>query len=125
MLSLYDYVIAEEKAVDIISTDINSDEEVEDLSRGEQRKQLDDNKFLRKDPLPKGSVLAPPLEETFSFASPSTSATNLTCKCPPTSSGNDLTHMNPYGVSPCVLLTALTLSNATDGMYGFLFAHLC
>lgn len=65
----------------------------------------------------KGEILAPLIEESFSFASPSPLSATLVVKCPPTSSGNDLMYKNPYGVSPCGILTALTTSNATDGMF--------
>lgn len=92
-----------------------SDDEFNELEVGERIKKERDTLLAAKAIIPKGEVLAPSHDARFSFASASPSVSSLT-SCPSTSGGNDLMHENPFGVSPCLLLTALTTSNANDGI---------
>lgn len=78
--------------------------------------------FLKRAFSLQGEVLAPELpskRNRFSFASPSPSSGSLVLNAMPVMEyhSDALAAQNPYGVSPRLLLTALTTSNANDGEY--------
>ncbi|CAJ0597978.1 unnamed protein product [Cylicocyclus nassatus] len=99
----------------------NTDEEYEQLNEGERQKFERDHALPSKGPLSEREMLAPKLPSNrnrFSFATPSPSSSAIVLN--PLSAleyhSETLAKENPYGVSPRLLLTALTTSNANDGI---------
>uniref|UniRef100_A0A0K0CWP4 RNase III domain-containing protein n=1 Tax=Angiostrongylus cantonensis TaxID=6313 RepID=A0A0K0CWP4_ANGCA len=103
-------------------TAVNYDSEDESIQmeKGERQKFERDHAMATNDELTQGQILAPELpkdQNRFSFASPSSSSNcilsnaELTLDCLEGSLIDD----KAYGVSPRLLLTALTTSNASDG----------
>ncbi|ETN71308.1 hypothetical protein NECAME_14274, partial [Necator americanus] len=104
------------------AVEYDSDEEYVKLDVGERQKYERDHAFASECKLMEGEVLAPELpngRNRFSFASPSPSSNNMVVNAmPPFEYHSDaLAEQNPYGVSPRLLLTALTTSNANDGEF--------
>ncbi|PAV60477.1 hypothetical protein WR25_10602 [Diploscapter pachys] len=101
--------------------------EYKKMMKGEKDKEMKDRLATTDFRLPKGEVLAAPLTNArFKFASSSQTAVSLLAQRGETASTSaalaDVRHdpslllENPYGVSPALILIALTASNAADGI---------
>ncbi|CAI4229108.1 unnamed protein product [Auanema sp. JU1783] len=112
-LALYD-TLEDDAALGIDEFD-DEDAEFKVLEDGEQDKNRKDFKSLECLPKIKreGEILAPLNDFKFSFRKPSPTVSRI-----PEEGvhGDDLMIKNPYGVSPALLLMALTTSNANDGI---------
>ncbi|EYC01886.1 hypothetical protein Y032_0103g3522 [Ancylostoma ceylanicum] len=103
------------------AVEYDSDDEYLQLKAGELQKYNRDHAVATTCRLKEGEVLAPELpskRNRFSFASPSPSSGSLVLNTLPMMEyhSDALAAQNPYGVSPRLLLTALTTSNANDGI---------
>ncbi|KAK6022939.1 RNase3 domain protein [Ostertagia ostertagi] len=98
-----------------------SDDEYAQLEDGERQKYERDHSVVINRKLSEGEIIAPELpswQNRFSFASASLSSTCLVSNGTVSLDyhSESLLKENPYGVSPRLLLTALTTSNANDGI---------
>ncbi|KAK5975276.1 RNase III domain-containing protein, partial [Trichostrongylus colubriformis] len=98
-----------------------SDDEYVQLENGERQKYERDHSVVINRKLSEGGIIAPELpawQNRFSFASASMSSTCLVSNGAASLDyhSESLLTENPYGVSPRLLLTALTTSNANDGI---------
>ncbi|WKY02864.1 hypothetical protein Q1695_016281 [Nippostrongylus brasiliensis] len=103
------------------AVDCCSDDEYEQLESGERQKYERDHAVFINRNLSTGEIIAPELPSysnrfSFASASPSCSCLIQNGSTAPSYHAQSLLHQNPYGVSPRLLLTALTTSNANDGI---------
>uniref|UniRef100_A0A1I7XTP4 RNase III domain-containing protein n=1 Tax=Heterorhabditis bacteriophora TaxID=37862 RepID=A0A1I7XTP4_HETBA len=101
-----------------INEKTSSDEEIEQLGKGEEEKNRRDeavslNDIIEIDEFFDSSL--PSAHSHFCFASASPSSVD-SISTTNTLHSASLAMNNPYGVSPCLMLTALTASNANDGI---------
>uniref|UniRef100_A0A8R1EKE8 RNase III domain-containing protein n=1 Tax=Caenorhabditis japonica TaxID=281687 RepID=A0A8R1EKE8_CAEJA len=101
------------------------DEEIEELTLGASKKQEMDDITVKSDMCDRETCLVLPVAATdlpsrpFSFAKESKTMHGLMRLLKDNDEENHVSHVDAdvgMGVSPCLLLTALTTSNAADGM---------